>query len=117
MDGFNKVISFVLGLVVVIVFLAIISGKIDLRKRIAGISTTKTTSTGFSLFGSKPTTTPTPTITPTQKPTTTYNQYNNQNSNKTSQTPKKIPNTGSPTIIIPLLFSSLAGGVYLRKKN
>ena len=110
MDGFNKVISFVLGLVVVIVFLAIISGKIDLRKRITG-------SSGVSLFGSKPTASPTPTITPTQKPTTTYNQYNNQNSNKTSQTPKKIPNTGSPTIIIPLLFSSLAGGVYLRKKN
>ncbi len=110
MDSFNKVISFVLGLVVVIVFLAIISGKIDLRKRITGITSTKSTSTGLSLFGSKPTTTPKPTVTPTQKSTSTYNQYNNQ-------IPKKIPATGSPTIILSLLFSSLAGGVYLRKKN
>ena len=103
MDSFNKVISFVLGLVVVIVFLAIISGKIDLRKRITG-------SGGVSLFGSKPTPTLTPTVTPTQKPTAIYNQYNNQ-------TPKKIPATGSPTIILSLLFSALSGGIYLRKKS
>jgi len=115
MDSFNKVISFVLGLVVVIVFLAIVSGKIDIRKKISGIgSTNKSTSTGFSLFGARPT--PTLTPTPTPKTTTasgtgsTYNQYN-------GKTPKTIPATGSPTILLPLLFSALAGGSYLRKKS
>lgn len=103
MDSFNKVISFVLGLVVVIVFLAIVSGKIDLRKRITG-------SGGVPLFSSKPTPTLTPTVIPTSKSTSTYNQYNNQ-------TPKKIPATGSPTIILPLLVSVLSGGIYLRKKS
>jgi len=110
MDSFNKVISFVLGLVVVVVFLAIISGKIDLRKTITGVSTPKTTSSGFSLFGSKAIPTPTLTTTPTQKQNSAYNQYN-------TQTPKTIPATGSPTIVLPLLFSALSGGLYLRKKN
>jgi hypothetical protein len=114
MDSFNKVISFVLGLVVVVVFLAIASGKIDLRQKISGLSQIKKTTNSFSLFEQNPTLTPTPSIVSTSKTTTAsttiYNQYN-------QTVPKKIPATGSPTLILPLLFSSLLGGVYLRKKN
>lgn len=112
MENLNKVVSFALGLVVVVVFLAVISGKIDLRKKITGSSSAKPASSGFSLFGLKPSPTPTPTPTLTNIPaaSTTYNQYN-------SQKPKTIPATGSPTILIPVLFSFLAGGLYLKKKN
>jgi len=112
MENLNKVVSFALGLVVVVVFLAIISGKIDLRKKITGSSSVKPASSGFSLFGLKPSPTPTLTPTPTKVPVTatTYNQYN-------SQKPKTIPATGSPTILIPVLLSSLVGGLYLKKKN
>ena len=33
MDSFNKVISFVLGLVVVLVFFAVVTGKINLKAK------------------------------------------------------------------------------------
>jgi len=111
MDSFNKVISFVLGLVVVVVFLAIASGRIDLRQKIGGLSQTKKTTNGFLLFGQNPT--PTSNITPTPKTTTAsttvYNQYN-------QTIPKKIPASGSPTLVLSLLFPCLLGGVYIRKK-
>ncbi len=102
MDSFNKVISFVLGLVVVIVFLAIISGKINLKK----INITKSASI-------TPTVTPRPTI--KKEEAATYNQYNSQVPKNT--TPKSIPATGSPTVLLPVLFSTLASGLYLRRKK
>jgi len=118
MDSFNKVISFVLGLVIVVVFLAIISGKINLKKtfpQLAGKITLKTT--------------PTPTLTPTPKSTTTgsgTSASTNTNTNTKYQSttntakatyPKTIPATGSPTILIPSLISMLASGLYLRKRS
>jgi len=102
MDSFNKVISFVLGLVVVVVFLAIISGKINIGKKIIGLKTVLTPT---------PTTTQkTPSAQKTTVPVATNNQYN-------KQAPKAIPATGLPTIVLPLLFSALSGGIYLRKKS
>lgn len=109
MDSFNKVISFILGLVVVLVFVAVITGKINFKK---GLPT---------LANVTPTVTPSPTKTPSSKvsinPTMSagsgsYTSYNN--SGKTT-TPSKIPSTGLPTLFIPSLLAAATGGSFLRK--
>lgn len=125
MDSFNKVISFVLGLVVVLVFFAVVTGKINLKGKLgttANITPTPTktqqkNSGGF--FGFFKSNSPTPT--PTQKPssivinTNENNVYKQNNQLTQYPTAKSIPSTGLPTIFIPILFSGLAGGSFLRK--
>lgn len=120
MDSFNKVISFILGLVVVLVFFAVVTGKINFKSKTSSTSKSiltptpaqKNSSGFFGLFKSA-------TPTPTQKPSNitisgTNNTYKqtNQVSNSTA---KSIPSTGLPTLFIPVLFSSLVGGSFLRK--
>ena len=124
MDSFNKVISFVLGLVVVLVFLAVITGKLNLKGKPTSTSIITPTSTQKSnsgLFGFFNKSIPTPT--PTQKPSsvtintnesTVYKQYNQTSS---STTPKSIPATGLPTLFILVLLSGLVGGNFLRKTD
>ena len=122
MDSFNKVISFVLGLVVVIVFFLVLTGRINLKNKLSTTpSTTSTASknTSFFNFGGF-TATSTPTPTPTQNPASissitipgnhTYNQVS-----PAVKTGKTIPSTGLPTLFIPALFSGLMGGGFLRK--
>lgn len=100
MDSFNKIISFVLGLVVVIVFFAVVTGKINFKG-------------GFPKL-SKPTPTPTQSVTPapTTKakitPTGTYESY--KSGGKTTS----IPATGLPTLFIPTLLAGAASGIFLR---
>lgn len=105
MDSLNKIVSFVLGLVVVLVFLAIITGRLNLKNKIP-------------LFSGKVSPTPTVKITPTptkliesNKEGSTYGNY----AIKQAKTPSTIPSTGSPTILLPLLFSALSGGLFLKK--
>jgi len=123
MDSFNKVISFVLGLVVVLVFLAVITGKLNLK----GKSTSNSNITpspvqkntgGFFGFFNKPTLTPTPTQKPYSISTVNVNDnntYNQYGSTSKPSYPKSIPSTGLPTLFIPILFFGLAGGSFLRK--
>jgi len=116
MDSFNKVISFVLGLVVVLVFFAVVTGKINLKSKTSSASSLTPTpvqknSGGFFGFF-KPNITPTPT--PTFKPSPVTINTGSNNVYKTSP-PKSIPSTGLPTIFIPILLSGLAGGSLLRK--
>ena len=130
MDNFNRTISFILGLVVVVVFLAVISGRIDLRGRL--LNATK----GINLLSSNKTT-PTPTPTPkniissvTVAPQVNTNYQTNKpivqptktnqtqiTQNNYSQNPKTIPNTGSPTLLLPLAFSALMMGIGMRRKS
>jgi hypothetical protein len=95
MDSFNKIISFVLGLVVVVVFLAVISGRLNLGSKKASPT---------------PTPTPTPTVAGTSisKVTISQTPINNY------QNPKTIPSTG-PELLFPLVFSSFLSGLYLKK--
>ena len=103
MDNFNKIISFVLGLVVVIVFFAVITGKINFRKGLP------------SLTGS-PTASVTPTQTQTQasskSPSPTPINYGSYKANGKATT---IPATGLPMIFIPSLLAGALGGFFLRK--
>lgn len=98
MDSFNKVFSFILGLVVVIVFFAVLTGKIKLP-------TGKKTSTVPLFAKTSPTPTPISKINIEQKTQKNYQVNNYQVSNT-----KTIPATGLPTIFLPsLLASALIG--------
>lgn len=113
MDGFNKVISFILGLVVIVVFVAVLSGKFNLKSKLASLG--KVTPTVTSTI------TPTITITPgkgTVVPSgTTPGAENSQYHPYSSNPPKTIPSTGSPTMLLPLLASGLTLGSFLRRKK
>lgn len=123
MDQFNKALSFILGLVVVAVFIVVASGKIKLNgiklpsansskakvsvtpspsPTVKPISTLKVDSNGQRVA-----TNPTPA--PTYNPT--YHTYGNKN------VPTSIPNTGVPIVLFPLLGSSLAAGFFLKSKG
>ncbi len=123
MDSFNKVISFVLGLVVVLVFLAVITGKLNLKSKSAPTSNITPTPTqksngGFFGFFNKPTLTPTPTQKPYSISTVNVNDdnvYNQYGPTLKPSYPKSIPSTGLPTLFFPILFSGLVGGSFLRK--
>ena len=107
MDNANKIFSFVLGLVVVIVFLAVITGRLNLKQiRILPLSKN---------------TTLTPMISPSPTPELSAMQPVVNTNQKTSNTQtlgsvKTIPNTGAPTLLLSLAISGLFGGIYLRKK-
>ena len=107
MDNLNRTISFILGLVVVIVFLAFITGRLNLKSK-----------TPF--LGSGPAATPKPTTKPTLRvtpiPTVSMVGQGIAPTNPAYHSYSAIPATGSPTIILPILISALTGGVFLKKK-
>ncbi|OGK15429.1 hypothetical protein A2774_04985 [Candidatus Roizmanbacteria bacterium RIFCSPHIGHO2_01_FULL_39_12c] len=106
MDNFNKILSFVLGLVVVIVFLAVITGRIN---------TGNFRRTLINLAG-KPRVTPTISISPFLSPTAVSDQ-NTTSYGSGARTPTSIPATGAPTYLLPVLFSTLSLGIYLKKRK
>lgn len=122
MQGLNRAISFILGLIVVVVFIAVVSGKIKLGSIIPSLSRTTTKAVV------SPTPTPTgtaPAVTQTNTTTNTYKTNGNTASNTTGGTTKggtntvtnvtTIPNTGVPTLLIPFFLSSGIVGTFLRK--
>ena len=66
---------------------------------------------------------PTPTITvgqylsPTPVAKNVLGQGNTNTYTSPQKTPTTIPATGSPSIFLPIIFSTLSLGIYLRKKN
>ncbi len=104
MGNFNRIISFVLGLIVVIVFLAVITGRLNLRNRISGGGQAKTTPT------------PIPTLRYTQ-PTTLVVPTTNTYSPNIAKKPTSIPATGSPTVFLPILLSGLSAGLFLKRRG
>lgn len=142
MENFNKVLSFILGLVVVIVFVIVLSNRLNLSDKFLPLKNNKAKITAtptptqkqpglFSRLFKR--TTPTPTPTPSKKPTKiTYNNY--QTGQPVQATPiptllpqpttkggvgtvKTIPSTGSPGILLPLFSSSALLGFYLRRRT
>lgn len=116
MDNFNKVISFILGLVVVIVFFGVISGRIKLGRF--------TPSFAKKITPTPPT--PISSITIEEnKANVNYDYKKNQNvSQNTSNTsyylstkPKTIPSAGLPTFFIPSLVFGVFVGSYLKKSG
>jgi len=109
MEGFNKIISFVLGLVVVIVFFAVVTKKIDLKN--LGKTNKNTTATTKSVVSP----TPVSSIKIDENPQVNINNSNSYKTIGKTTSPKSIPSTGLPTIFIPLLFSGVIGGSLLKK--
>lgn len=121
MENFNKVLSFILGLIVVIVFVIVLSGRLNLKNKFLPFADTSPTPVSK---------TQTKKITPTPTSPVEINQYQDQPSKGSSTTSntsqagkggltgaKSIPATGSPTLLLPLLGSSALLGFYLRKKK
>jgi hypothetical protein len=132
MEGLNKIISLFLGLIVVVVFLGILTGRINLKGRfpkLAGIQTklivNPTPSTGPAPSGKKAgQPKPKITIRVTSESTTQTSQYHQYK--KPALTPAQkyysqkvtsIPSTGAPTLFLPLALSGILGGMFLRKKS
>ncbi len=144
MEQFNKALSFVLGLVVVAVFIIVASGKFNFKglslpkSKIAG----KITPTVTPNVTPKPTSKPwfsfnqpiaKPTVKPTSKPvvratvtprgnsygSTVVTQQNqvdpNFHSYSGSTVPTSIPNTGVPIVLFPIFGTSLLTGIFMRK--
>lgn len=110
MDSFNKVLSFVLGLIVVIVFLLVVTGRFNLRKSSKNLtSKTKLTLTPTNITGKY--------LTPTPLPVSFGRTTNDYKTKTSGKAPNTIPATGSPSVLLPLLISSLSLGIYLKRKN
>lgn len=139
MEGFNKILSLFIGLFVVIIVMFLVVRRFNLQKTwplFGGNSdaTKKNTAT----------TSPTPTkavVAINQTSDTIKEKFNNtttytgtsyeqksQNNTSTSQInsdtaltkgtrAQSIPETGAPTALLPLMFTSLTLGIYLRKKS
>lgn len=132
MSGVSRFISFVIGLIVLILLFILIANRFNANRSTAnaGRVTPTVTATptpvagadqgGFDFFGLFRRNTPTPSATPTltfaqQMDSTTGNidatttQYEGQNANQ-------IPKTGAPTLVLPLAGAGLALGMWLRKR-
>lgn len=110
MENFNKVLSFILGLVVVVVFVAVFSGRLNLTGKLAPL--TKGLAGRTSQISPIPIQSPSiPTQTPSEN-----NRYQtvSQNTDQTSAI-ISIPKTGSPTFLQPLLVSTALLGLYLSR--
>lgn len=105
MDNFNKVISFILGLVVVIVFFGVVTGRINLRKKIPFLSSTQSKNI-----------TPTPSLSPTPLSTVTVSNYSQTTNFYQYQTkkPSSIPSTGSPSELLIILPAITSLGFWLK---
>ena len=108
MGDFNKIFSFVLGLLVVVVILAIVTKRFNLSDRVrfskGGAATVSPTPfdtieiTGGSVAGES-----------SNKPTFPQKGYTGKN-------PTQTPKTGPAETLLFLSFSSAVAGLYLRKK-
>lgn len=124
MEQFNKALSFILGLIVVAVFIIVASGKFNIK----GLNLAKSASPTKAA----PTMTPIPTkslsaltttktniikkVTPTQaqqqkKVDPNFHSYSGSN------VPTSIPSTGVPIVMFPLLGSSLLTGIFMKKSG
>ena len=141
MEQFNKALSFILGLIVVAVFIVIASGKFNIKginipksgsasnitPTVTPYMTPKPTSKPWFSFFGQPKATPTVAqkakIASTSK-TIAYNKNTAQQQNQVdpnykpysgSNTPSSIPNTGIPLVLFPLFGTSLITGVFMKK--
>ena len=133
MESFNRVLYFILGLVVVLVFIIVFTGRLNLGKNFKPLAGTTPTPTPkaeekkgiLSFFGFNVKTTPTPTpkaqISTTPRPTQTVSGQAVSQALPTSPTtvkqPQSIPATGSPIEILYFAVPALSAGFYLRKRS
>ena len=113
MENTNRTISFILGIIVVIIIIAFITGRLNLSK-VTFLPLAHNTPTPTESFLPTPTPTPKlviigPSIVPTYSPNSNYHNYQTKGGT--------IPSTGLPTIFLPSMLASFIGGIYLRRKK
>lgn len=136
MTGVTRFISFVIGLIVLVLLFVLIANRFNANRR-ADAQANRVTPTvtmapavsvsptpakrGFDFFGlfRRNTPTPTPTLTFAQQMEgTTGTQPTGQVAGTNNATqPNQIPNTGFPVLAWPLLAGAFGAGMWLRKKN
>jgi len=114
MAGFNKTISFLLGLVVVIVFFAVVTGKVNLKDKLTFLRRQKNIQTNKPIEENK-IIKPTP-IVPKTKPVANRHQEEENGSQPPVDNLKTIPATGLPTLALPLLTTATVVGFYIKKR-
>ncbi|MEO6508572.1 MAG: hypothetical protein ABIO02_01335 [Patescibacteria group bacterium] len=134
MENINKIISFILGLIVVVVFIAIVSGKFKIGsglKKIAKIKVspavtkkptpipTEAVTVSYNNSKQAPKVVVAPKTTPKPNTNTPVNQYQTTNSPAqiSGNNISSIPNTGAPTLLIPSALSMLAAGTFLKRST
>ncbi len=141
MTGVSRFISFVIGLIVLILLFVLIANRFNANRTTARANVTPTlaipsptvapgqptptpTRGGFDFFGMFRRNSPTPTATPTltlaqQMEQTTANLTTTPGVYTQGQTmggTNQIPKTGAPTLLLPLASAGLALGMWLRKR-
>lgn len=101
MDNLNKSVSFILGLVVVLVFLAVLTGRLNLKK--------------LPILSKSEIVSPTPKMLTYPTPTHAVSVVNKTYQTTKTATPSSIPATGIPTFVLPTLISALIAGFGLRR--
>lgn len=109
MENLNKIISLVIGLVIVVVVFAVLTGRINLRSKIMKLGVKNSSAS------------PTPSITPNsqvkQTPTPTLGYKVNRYQQSVGGQKPQIPATGTPLILYSSLFAILSAGIYLRGRK
>ncbi|MCS7093477.1 MAG: hypothetical protein NZL96_03610 [Patescibacteria group bacterium] len=111
MDNFNRIVSFVLGLVVVVVFFAVVTGRIDLRRY---FSNPNRQSQGRQVIS------PTPSLEPKRLSVSSETVVSPSPEEpvqtlRFTTTPQTIPAAGLPSFFIPVLFGLGMIGLSLKK--
>lgn len=145
MSGVSRFISFVIGLIVLILLFVLIANRFNANKaKTVAAKTTPTVtpvisqakSGGFDFFGlfrkNTPTPSPTPTLTFAQQMDTTMGDVNGATSDqlgnpnpRTTISPantyqnnlKTTPKTGAETLLLPLASAAFAAGMWLRRRG
>jgi hypothetical protein len=147
MSGISRFISFVIGLIVLILLFVLIANRFNANKNTVAAKTTPTVtpvvtqqakSGGFDFFGlfrkNTPTPSPTPTLTFAQQMDSTIGNVNGATADQlgnpnpmTTISPangyqannnlKTTPKTGAETLLLPLASAAFAAGMWLRRKS
>lgn len=134
-ESFNKVLSFILGIIVVIILIAVISSRLRLGEKITLLPLADKNKKSAPTSSIKPTIKPKSKITffdttkknlanatkggiktTTPTPTTPVKKIVFTTPTQTKVDIKEIPNTG-PEMLLPIAGLSLLTGLYLRRKS
>lgn len=143
MNGISRFISFVIGLIVLILLFVLIANRFNANKKTVAANVrptatpvvTQAKSGGFDFFGlfrkSTPTPSPTPTLTFAQQMDSTMGNVNSATADQlgnpnpmTTISPsnqvnnlKTTPKTGAETMLLPLASAAFAAGMWLRRRS
>lgn len=118
MEGINRIFFLVLGLVAVVLFFAVVTGRITLKgflPRLSFSQRNEVSATPTPTSAKTTTAATQKTSTATQSKSTTNSSIGTSNTQTKGGTVTTIPETGPSAFIYPLALALFAGGIYLVK--